>query len=131
MIVNGKIINRNVPIDKFNKNTKNINKNNKTSENNFGDILNNKLNSNQEIKISKHAEIRMKERQIDLTDKLKDKINNSIERANKKGVKDSLVIVEDSGFIVNVKSKTVITAFSSNELKESVFTNIDGAVISE
>jgi hypothetical protein len=31
-------------------------------------------------------------------------------------------------FVVNVKNKTVITAVNSNELKENVFTNIDGAV---
>ena len=32
-------------------------------------------------------------------------------------------------FVVNIKNRTVITAANSSELKDSVFTNIDGAVI--
>jgi flagellar operon protein len=131
MDTNRKIIRQvNIPIEKFRNNNNNIIRKNNTVNKSFENILKDKINNNQEIKISKHAEIRMNERNIVLTDELKDKINNSVERANEKGVKDSLVLIENNGFIVNIKNRTVVTAFSNEELKESVFTNIDGAVIS-
>jgi len=31
--------------------------------------------------------------------------------------------------VVNVKNRTIVTAANTQELKENVFTNIDGAVI--
>jgi len=34
-----------------------------------------------------------------------------------------------TAFIVNVSSSTVITMMNGGEMKENVFTNIDGAVI--
>ena len=40
-----------------------------------------------------------------------------------------LVIVDSFAFIVNVPNNTVITAMSQAETNDSVFTNIDGAVI--
>ena len=43
--------------------------------------------------------------------------------------RDSLVIVDDLAFIVNVPNKTVVTAMDSRETEENVFTNINGAVI--
>ena len=42
-------------------------------------------------------------------------------------MKDPLVMVDNIAFIVNIKSNTVITAV--NNANESIFTNIDGAVI--
>ena len=39
------------------------------------------------------------------------------------------MLVDDLAFIVNVKNNTVITAMDQAETGESVFTNIDGAVI--
>ena len=50
-------------------------------------------------------------------------------KAGQKGIRDSLVIVDDLAFIVNVPNKTVVTAMDSRETEENVFTNINGAVI--
>ncbi|MCX7747002.1 MAG: flagellar biosynthesis protein [Clostridia bacterium] len=94
----------------------------------FSKILESKINEKSEIKFSKHAEARLQTRNIQLTEVQKEKINNAVKRAEEKGVRDSLVLVDDIALVVNVKNKTVITAVSSNELKENVFTNIDGAV---
>ena len=44
-----------------------------------------------------------------------------------KGIGESLVLVDDLAFIVNVKNNTVITAMDDSS--EGIFTNIDGAVI--
>jgi flagellar operon protein len=94
----------------------------------FGDILNNKIKESSELKFSKHAEQRLQSRNINLTDNQKEKISKAVSKADEKGVKDSLVLMDNLAFVVNVKSRTVITAVNSNELKDNVFTNIDGAV---
>lgn len=95
----------------------------------FENILKQKLEGNGEIKFSKHAETRLQARNISLTQIQKEKIRDAVARAESKGVRDSLVLMDNLAFVVNVRNKTVITAANSNELKENVFTNIDGAVI--
>lgn len=95
----------------------------------FGSILQDKLEQSSGLKFSKHAELRLESRNIKLTQVQKDKMNEAVNKAEAKGVKDSLVLMDNLAFVVNVRSRTVITAANSNELKENVFTNIDGAVI--
>ena len=58
-----------------------------------------------------------------------DRLKNGLEKANTKGIKESLMIMDDLAFIVNVPNSTVITAMDSTNSNEQVFTNIDGAVI--
>ena len=47
--------------------------------------------------------------------------------AEEKGMTESLVMVDDLAFILNVKNKTIVTAV--NDTSNAVFTNIDGAII--
>lgn len=100
-----------------------------TTETSFQDILNQKINENTELKWSKHAENRLRERGIKLTDEQMNKLKQAVAKADSKGVKDSLIMVDNIAMVVSVKNKTVITVADSKELKENVFTNIDGAVI--
>jgi len=95
----------------------------------FDAILKQQQFQNEEIKFSRHAELRLQSRNINLTQAQKDKMKEAVNRAQSKGVKDSLVLMDNLAFVVNVRNRTVITAANSNELKENVFTNIDGAVI--
>jgi len=95
----------------------------------FESILKKKLDENSEIKFSKHAESRLQSRNILLTQAQKDKMKEAVSKAESKGVRDSLVLMDNMAFVVNVRNRTVITAANSSELKENVFTNIDGAVI--
>ncbi|HHV99000.1 MAG TPA: flagellar biosynthesis protein [Clostridiaceae bacterium] len=81
------------------------------------------------VKFSKHAELRLQMRNINLSNEQRQRIDMGVRKAQDKGVKDSLILMDNLAFVVNVKSKTVITAVSNSELKENVFTNIDGAVI--
>ncbi len=55
------------------------------------------------------------------------RLNEATGKARDKGLKESLVMVDNLAFIVNVKSNTVVTAL--NDTERSVFTNIDGAII--
>jgi len=95
----------------------------------FESVLKKKLDESSEIKFSKHAEFRLQSRNISLTQAQKDKMKEAVAKAESKGVRDSLVLMDNMAFVVNVRNRTVITAANSNELKENVFTNIDGAVI--
>ena len=98
------------------------------SQSSFDEILKGKINETSDVKFSKHAQMRLETRNIEISDNQKQKISNALDKAAQKGVRDSLVMLDDIALVVNVKSRTVITAVNSNELKENVFTNIDGAV---
>lgn len=103
---------------------------NKTKEGmSFQDILTSKSNSANEVKFSKHAANRLSSRNIELTDNQMNRLQEGTLKAQEKGIKESLVLVDSLAFIVNVPSNTVVTAMNQNETNENIFTNIDGAVI--
>ena len=83
----------------------------------------------EQLKFSKHAAVRLTDRGIELTDAQLERLNDGAKKAGQKGIRDSLVIVDDLAFIVNVPNKTVVTAMDSRETQDNVFTNINGAVI--
>lgn len=81
------------------------------------------------LKFSKHASMRLEERNISLTEEQNKRLQSGVEKANEKGIKESLVMIDSLAFIVNVPSKTVVTAMDQTETQDNIFTNIDGAVI--
>lgn len=81
------------------------------------------------LKFSKHATGRLADRNIELSKSQLERLNDGARKAERKGIKDSLVIVDELAFIVSVPNKTVITAMDSTQADENVFTNINGAVI--
>ncbi|HHW67358.1 MAG TPA: flagellar biosynthesis protein [Epulopiscium sp.] len=95
----------------------------------FDQILKDKLALNDQVKFSKHAAMRLNSRQIKLSDEQIRKLQMGIEKAEEKGIKDSLVLIDKVALVVNVRSRTVVTALDSSGEKEAIFTNIDGAVI--
>jgi flagellar operon protein len=82
----------------------------------------------EKIKFSSHALKRLEERQIQLSGDEMVKINSAVERAEQKGARDSLVMMDSTAFIVNIPNKTIVTALPVNESDENVFTNIDSVV---
>lgn len=97
----------------------------KTSEVSFEDVL----RQQQQLKFSKHASQRLESRNISLSDDQNARLADGVEQAQAKGIKESLVLVDSYAFIVNVPSKTVVTAMDQTETQANIFTNIDGAVI--
>ena len=95
----------------------------------FQDIFNQKTAESTELKFSKHASNRLFDRNIELTEEQLNRLNEGATKAGEKGIRESLVIVDQLAFIVNVPNNTVITAMDQTETNENVFTNIDGAVI--
>ena len=87
------------------------------------------LGTGNEVKFSKHASGRLAERNIRLTENQMDRLTEGAKKAGAKGIKESLVIVDQLAFIVNIPNNTVVTAMNQQDAAENVFTNIDGAVI--
>lgn len=79
------------------------------------------------LKFSKHANARLTSRNINLSADQIERLEQGTTKAREKGIQESLVMVDNLAFIVNVKNNTVITAV--NDMTDSIFTNIDGAVI--
>ena len=94
----------------------------------FEEILQ-KTQKKGEVHFSKHAANRLSDRNIELTEEQLERLKDGTKKAGDKGIKESLVLIDELAFIVNTKSNTVITAFVQGETKENIFTNIDGAVI--
>ncbi|MFW5785008.1 MAG: TIGR02530 family flagellar biosynthesis protein [Chitinispirillaceae bacterium] len=92
----------------------------------FGDLFRSKV---EELKFSAHASTRLKSRNIDLTPEIMSKLQKAVSGAESKGARDSLVLVKDLAFIVNIPNKTVVTAMDGESTKDNVFTNIDSTVI--
>lgn len=99
----------------------------------FQEILKQKTaqeaDAEQKIRFSKHAAGRLNDRGISLSDSQMERLSDGVRKAEQKGIKDSLVIVDEMAFIVNVPNNTVVTAMDSTETDDNVFTNINGAVI--
>lgn len=99
----------------------------------FQEILNEKAGLSNEnltcLKFSKHADARMADRNINLTQEQLDRLEKGTQKAGEKGIQESLVIMDNLSFIVNVKNRTVITAMDHTGSGDNVYTNIDGAVI--
>ncbi len=102
-----------------------------TPQASFAEVLQQELQGEKvQASFSKHAQTRLVERNIDLTENNKlERLNNGIELAQKKGLQDTLILVDRTAFIVNAQTGAVITTVAGEELQSNVFTNINGTVI--
>lgn len=99
-------------------------KGHKEIDSKFNDLLSDELSK---LKFSSHASKRLEDRNIVLSNAEMQKINEAVQKAETKGAKDSLVMMNGNAFIVNIPNKTVITAMPL-ENNDNVFTNIDSVV---
>ena len=72
---------------------------------------------------------RAEERGIQVDEALLGQLSDSVERAQAKGATNILAFDATRAFIINVPHGRVITTLSQAEMKENIFTNIDGAEI--
>lgn len=94
----------------------------------FEEILKEKAADTAGVRFSKHANERLITRNIELSEAQLDRLNRGVGQARTKQIQESLVMMDNLAFIVNVKNNTVVTAMEQSEA-DHVFTNIDGAVI--
>ncbi len=90
----------------------------------FDNLLSNEMKG-REVRFSAHADMRLRERGLDLTGNDMARIKGAMDTLASKGGRDSLLLMGDTALIVNVPNRTVVTAMDAG----SVFTNIDSAVI--
>ncbi len=103
---------------------------NRQADISFEDVLRQKQDAlNPQVKFSKHAAMRLSDRNISLTPEQNTRLENGVTKASEKGINESLVLIDSLAFIVNVPNRTVVTAMDQTETNSNVFTNIDGAVI--
>ena len=102
----------------------------RTQQTNFAAELQSALKPNSEgLTISKHARQRLEQRGINIDEARWDQIGEKIKEAKSMGVKDSLVLVDDTALIVSAKNNTVITAMNRAEATAQIFTNINGTIL--
>ena len=85
--------------------------------------------SNKGITISKHAEQRIQQRNLQINEQQWGQLEEKLAEARRKGLNESLVLIENAALIVNAKNNTVITAMDKAEAGAQIFTNINGAII--
>ncbi|MBB5323669.1 flagellar operon protein [Anoxybacillus tepidamans] len=99
-----------------------------TSQSSFREALS---EAQQTLKISKHAQQRLEERNISIDEQQWTLIQQKVLEAKQKGIRDSLVLTNQAALIVNAMNQTVITAMNREEAQTQLFTNINGAIILE
>lgn len=97
-----------------------------TSGAGFGEVLARRTSG---LQFSGHALQRVERRGIDLSPQTLQRLQAGVDRAVGKGARESVVLVDDTAFVVSVRTKTVITAVDHAHMRDHVFTNIDSAVI--
>lgn len=95
----------------------------------FETILQEQLTGQSEIKFSAHALKRLETRQISLGNQEMALLKDAVNKAEAKGARESLILMDQMALVVSIKNRTVITAVDEASLKDNVFTNIDSAVI--
>ncbi len=89
------------------------------------------LENVQGVRFSNHAQSRLQSRDINMSSENVSRLSNAIDKAEKRGGKSSLVMVDDLAFIVNIQSRTVVTALDKDQRGEGVFTQIDSVVFAD
>lgn len=95
----------------------------------FGNVLAGKLAETSDLRFSGHALQRIERRGIEVDGATMGRLADGVARAAAKGSRDSLVLVDETAFVVSVQNRTVVTAVDKEHMREQVFTNIDSAVI--
>lgn len=95
----------------------------------FKKSLNHQMGTGTPIQLTKHAQDRLKQRNIQFTENKWQRIHDKLQEAKGKGLKDSLVLTKEAALIVNVDKNTVITALGRNEAASHIFTNINGTIL--
>lgn len=95
----------------------------------FADLLKEGIKNEESVQFSKHAETRIQQRGIEVSEDLMQGLNQAVQKAREKGAKDTVIIGAQGAFIVNVPNNIVVTTMTEQEMKSNIFTNIDSAVL--
>ncbi|MBK7090850.1 MAG: flagellar biosynthesis protein [bacterium] len=85
--------------------------------------------SGEGLTFSKHLNDRISRRHLDMGPERLARLTDAVDRASDKGARDSVVLLDNLALLVNVPSRTVVTAMETEKMKHGVFTNIDAVVV--
>jgi len=94
----------------------------------FAEVLENEQRS-AEVRLSAHAQERLKQQNITISSQDISRISEATCMAEKKGSKESLMLLRDLALVVNITNRVVVTAVDKARQKDRVFTNIDSTII--
>jgi flagellar operon protein len=101
----------------------NVNQNTSSS---FADAL-----EQANVKFSNHAQKRLETRSIEMDQSSMNRLSSAVDKAQAHGAKESLILMDDLAFVVNIQDRTVVTTVDMNHRKEGVFTQIDTVVFAD
>jgi len=94
----------------------------------FAEVLQKTLEDSS-LKFSNHAIKRLEERELSLSSTEIQRLNSGIEQLDRKGSQKSVILLDQTAYIVNVPNRMVVTAIDQANAAENVFTNIDSVAI--
>jgi flagellar operon protein len=83
------------------------------------------------LRFSNHAQKRLDDRAISMPVDGIQRLTQAVEKAKARGGKESLILMDDLAFIVNVKDRVVVTTMDAKQRGEGVFTQIDSVVFAD
>lgn len=95
----------------------------------FGSALQAQMAKQSNVQFSAHAQKRLAERNVQLNESEHARLGVAVDKVQQRGADKSLVLMDDLALVVSARNRMVITAVDSSNSKDSVFTNIDSAVI--
>lgn len=91
----------------------------------FRDVFNEEFDK---LKFSAHAMSRISSRDLDLSANDISRLEHAVKKVEDKGGNESLVVLDEKAFIVNIPNRTVITVVGNDQMDDKVITQIDSAV---
>lgn len=100
-----------------------------TQQASFADVLRQveQQGSTGGLKVSAHASARISQRGVTMTAQDWMQVSQAVDRAEAKGCRDAYVLYGNTGFVVNVPNRTVVTAMVHQD--DTIVTNIDSVVM--
>ena len=95
----------------------------------FADVLADHVRDANKVKFSAHASQRLHDRHINVSQQDQARIARAVDKAAAKGSREALLLMDKMALVVSIPNRTVITAVPQHEMGDSVFTNIDSAVV--
>ena len=81
------------------------------------------------LSFSQHAQNRLDDRDIKLSQEELSRLERATEKAAKKGARTGLMMMGNLNLIVSIQNRTVVTAMEQAAGSDAVYTNIDTAVV--
>lgn len=95
----------------------------------FASVLENEVAQRKGVRFSAHAMQRLADRNLSISKDDEHRIERSLDLAEQKGGRQTLILVDRLALIANVPNRTIITVTGQDEMQDLVFTNIDTAVV--